>query len=254
MIIMKQRTACPLMNLSKYLPLALFMLVLFCQCATVPPLDQRNSAANFYDDFSGIGIDPSKWVVIGDRFSQPGDGFLHFSATGRTFQMLRSQTVFSSGVFTMSILDYWCDNDAPHSQQLGSIVGLGLGTEGHYVRIERGQVRAGPMGYSSNIGGYLEVNWIVPSEPGSRLHVDASPSAITSGFLQIRYDGTRVSFFYRTSVTQAWTRVGPILTPGWTGPVPIFIQGLPGGTWSDRYTLRFRLDSVEVDPISVSRQ
>lgn len=251
---MKQCTVHPRTKWLKCLPLVLLMLVLVCQCATVPPLERSNSAANFYDDFSGIGIDPTKWVIVGDRFSQPGDGFLHFSATGRTFQMLRSQAVFSSGIFTMSFLDYWCDNNAPHSQQLGSIVGLGLGTEGNYVRIERGQVRAGPIGYSSNIGGYLEVNWLVPGEPGNRIHVYAIPSAITSGFLQIRYDGTRVSFFYRTSAAQTWTRVGPILTPGWTEAVPMFIQGIPGGTWSDRYTLRFRLDSVEVDPLPVPGQ
>jgi hypothetical protein len=224
----------------------LIVIIMLCQCASAPPVEPRRSSANFYDDFNGNGISSRKWASIGPNFSQPGDGFLYFSGTGRMHPQLRSREVFSSGVFTMSFLDYWCDNDAPTSQQLGSLVGLGLGSGLHYVRIERGQVRADPMG-SPNIGGYIEVNWQTPSEPW--LHVEAIPSAITSGFLQIRYDGTRVSFYYRVYGAKTWVRVGPILAPGWEEAVPLFIQAVPGGKSSDRYTLRFKINDIEVDPV-----
>jgi hypothetical protein len=237
----------------KLLPLAFVILVLIGRCTAVPSLVRDTPAVDIYDDFSRIGIDPDKWVMMGDRFSQPGDGFLHFSATGPTSQMLRSQAVFSSGVFTLSFLDYWCDNAAPSGKQLGSVVGLRLGIADNYVRIERGQVRRGEMGRSSSIGGYIEVNWTDPDNP-SVLGVDFLPTAITAGFLQIHYDGTRVTFFYRTSLAQAWTRVGPVLTPGWTAAVPMFIQALPGGTMADGYTLRFRLDSVEARSMPGSGQ
>jgi hypothetical protein len=228
--------------------LILALLVMGCQCATTTsPTELNRSSANFYDDFGGNGIDSNRWLMMGHKFSQPGDGFLHFSSTGRTFQELQSHAVFTSGVFTMSFLDYWCDNQAPHSEQLGSLVALGLGTDPYYVRIERGQVRGGEMGYSPNIGGYVEVNWQSREEPW--LHVEGVPSAITSGFLQIRYDGTRVSFYYRPAGNNTWTGVGPVLTPNWTKPVPLFIQAATGGKSTDRYTLRFKVDDIEVSQV-----
>jgi hypothetical protein len=212
------------------------------------------SPTSFYDDFSGSGIDPERWMVKGDGFSQPGDGFLHFSGTGPVFSELRSPKAFSSGVFTMSLLDYWCNNEAPTGARLGSLIALGLGTSSHFVRIERGQVRSESGRRVVNPGGYVEVNWQTPDEPW--IHVEYVSSSITSGFLQMRYDGTTVSFHFRTPGTKTWTRVGPVLTPKWPEPVPLFIQAFPGGNPSDRFVLRCRIDDIEVDlssPVPVTR-
>lgn len=224
----------------KCLNVALLALVLFV-------LVRHYASADIYDDFKGIGIDASKWQVAGGGFSQPGDGFLYFSDSGPTLQTLVSKTLFSSGIFTMSFYDYSCDNNAPTSRGLGSIVGLGLGTEANWVRIERGQVREYPNGYG---GGYVEANWVVPGETGNQVHVNGSPSKITAGFLQVRYDGTHVTFFYRASLADTWTQMGKTsLTPGWTTAVPMFVIVDPGGNRSDRYTLSFKLAGVEVSPM-----
>ncbi|MGA2107341.1 MAG: hypothetical protein ABSH25_06825 [Syntrophorhabdales bacterium] len=206
-----------------------------------------SAGADTYDDFKEVGIDVDKWQVNGDGFSQPGDGLLHFSAVGPTLGLLASKTFFVSGVFTMSFLDYSSDNQAPPNKRLGSIVGLGLGTRENWVRIERGQVGDGPRGQG---GGYVEVNWIVPSEAGSPIHLNWSPSKIAAGYLQIRYDGVRVSFFYRASPSDAWTQIGKTsLTPGWREAVPILVFAAPGGTKSDRYSLSFKLGNIDVTAV-----
>ncbi len=206
-----------------------------------------SAGAGTYDDFKGVGIDVDKWQVNGDGFFQPGDGFLHFSAIGPALGLLASKTFFVSGVFTMSFLDYSSDNQAPSNRGLGSIVGLGLGTRENWVRIERGQVREGSRGYG---GGYVEVNWVVPGEAGRSVHENGSPSKIAAGYLRIRYDGVRVSFFYRASPADAWTQMGKTsLTPGWRGAVPVLVFGAPGGNRSDRYSLSFKLDDIDVSPV-----
>jgi hypothetical protein len=225
-----------------------------------------NVHAGNYGEFTGVGIDSSRWEVRGEGFSQPGDGYLHFSAAGATFQSLVSKARFPSGIFTLSFRDYSCDNQAPPGRGLGSILGLGLGdrAEKNWLRIERGQIQADPR--HGITGGYLEVNWVVPGEAGTPIHVNWVPSEINAGSLQIRYDGTRVSFFYRTESTDHWTQMVKtgrggqpitvngetqplVLTPGWTTAVPMFIHASPGGGPSDRYTLSFKLGGVEADPM-----
>ena len=132
--------------------------------------------------------------------------------------------------------DYSCNNNAPAALGLGSIAGLGLGTRSgnNWVRIERGQVQGSP---------YIEVNWVDPGEPGHPIHVNWLPSDITSGFLQLAYDGTDVTFFYRANAADPWTQMiltgqngQPLLvdgktlplviTPGWGAAVPIFISAV----------------------------
>jgi len=217
------------------LVLTLIVPVLTCECAN----------AEVYDSFQGPGIDADKWLVDGDGFSQPGDGFLHFSTHGHALQMLVSKAVFSSGVFTIFFRDYSCNNNAPTNVQRGSIVALGLGVRGNWVRIERGQAQEYPNGYG---GGYVEANWVVPGE--ALTHLNSTPWRVASGSLQIRYDGVHVDFFYRDSKATTWTQLGRTgLTPGWITPVPLFIMASPGGRPSDRYTLSFKLDRVEVEPI-----
>ena len=208
-------------------------------------------AAN-YDDFSGVGIDSNKWEIIGTGFSQPGDGYLHFFYKGSEGHTLISKELYASGIFTMPFNDYKCNNSAPSGKGLGSIAGFGLGSRAsnNWVRFERGQV------YS---GGYIEVNWVEPNESGHPIHVNWLPSEITAGFLQIRYDGTQVSFFYRIKDTDPWRPIvktgrdgypiskSPLmLTPGWGREVPMFINALPGGGKSDHYTLSFKVDKIDV--------
>ena len=197
----------------------------------------------------------------------PGTASSTFPASGPASRSLVSKTFFSSGTFTMPFLDYRCDNTAPAGRGSGSIAGFGLGDKGAgvWVRFERGQI--GPDLRHGITGGYLEVNWVVPGEPGNPIHVNWLQSEIAAGFLRIQYDRTRVSFFYRATPDDEWTqmvRTGRqgqpilvdgqrqplVLTPGWTTAVPLFINALPGGSRSDRYTLSFKTGSVEASPMT----
>ena len=185
-------------------------------------------------------------------------------------EKLTSTTVFPSGVFTMPFADYSSNNNAPAGQGLGSVVALGLGSRdsGAWVRIERGQVLGTPSGQ------YIEVNWCFRNSNGewSKIYVNYVQSDITSGFLQLRYDGTNVTFFYRTLETDPWTQMVitgqgglPVLdangqtqplviTPGWTTPVPMFIQALPGGAiGTPYYTLSFKVDNVRINSLPVAK-
>ena len=218
--------------------------ILLLICGTV--------GADVYDDFNGVGIDEQKWEISGGGFSQPGDGYLYYSGSTGDRSELISKKFYRSGVFTLSFSDYQCNNNAPSNKGLGSIAGFGLGSRAsnNWVRFERGQV------YS---GGYIEVNWVEPNESGHPIHVNWLPSEITAGFLQIRYDGTQVSFFYRIKDTDPWRQIvktgrdgSPIskspliLTPGWGREVPMFITAFPGGGKSDHYTLSFKVDKIDV--------
>lgn len=221
------------------------------------------AGAATYDDFKGNVIDESKWEVRGDGFSQPGDGYLHFSAKGAVSRNLVSKSLFSSGVFTMPLRDYSCDNQAPIGRKIGSIAGFGLGSreKNSWVRIERGQTASSRRTGAS--GGYIEVNWVDPNETGNPIHVNWLWSEVPNCDLQIRYDGTQVTFFYRLKETDEWIPV-PItgesgswtigkpqpllLTPGWESAVPLFINGYPGGLDFDHYSLSFKAGPIEVSP------
>lgn len=113
---MKEHTVRLIRRCLVSLPIVLLALFLTCYSA----------AADIYDDFNGNGIDVSKWAIIGSGFSQPGDGYLYYSRSGNTLSMLGSKSLFTSGVFTLSFLDYRCDNDAPSDKYLGSIFALSL--------------------------------------------------------------------------------------------------------------------------------
>jgi hypothetical protein len=222
------------------------------------------AGAEPYDDFTRAGIDSGRWESSGRGFVQPGDGYLHFAGTGPNSESLVTKQRFSSGVFTLPFRDYACDNNAPAARGLGSIAGFGLGDRQarSWVRLERGQIRPDPQHRLS--GGYIETNWVNPDEPGNPIHVNWLPSEISAGFLQIRYDGARVTFFYRSQPTDRWapvvetTKGGQplgfsgrpfVVTPGWTTPVPLFINALPGGTPSDRYTLSFKIGAIDISPV-----
>jgi hypothetical protein len=125
----------------------------------------------------------------------------------------------------------------------------------------------------TSIGQYIEVNWAfqINGDQWSSIYVNYVQSDITSGELQLRYDGTDVTFFYRAARTDPWTRMvitgqggQPVLdangqaqplviTPGWTTAVPMFIQAIPGGaTGAPSYTLSFKVDNVRVRNITVT--
>ena len=225
--------------------------------------------AALYDDFTSPGVNTDKWTISGDGFTQPGDGYLHYQGTTGQNATLPSTAVFPSGVFTMPFADYSSNNDALAGEGLGSVVALGLGSRdsGAWVRIERGQV------LGTSIGQYIEVNWRfrISDNEWSEIYVNYVRSDITSGFLQLRYDGTHVTFFYRTLKTDPWTQMviteqggAPVLvndqtqplviTPGWTTPVPMFIQALPGGDDSTpSYTLSFKVDYVRINSLLVAK-
>ena len=223
------------------------------------------AGASVYDDFTGPGIDGGKWSVTGSGFTAPGDGFLHYSGSTPVKEKITSTALFTSGIFTMPFTDYSSDNSAPPARGLGSVAALGLGAQSTnaWVRIERGQVTDDPA--HGIIGGYIEVNWMLPSNPG-KIYVNYVKSDITAGTLQLRYDGAKVTFFYRNRDSDPWTqmvvtgqggkpvldgegRTQPlVITPGWTEAVPIFIQAIPGGDDSTpSYQLSFKVDRVRVD-------
>jgi hypothetical protein len=222
--------------------------------------------AAIYDDFTVFkieGYDVDKWTADGTGFTQPGDGHLHYKGTGPSTASLVSTSSYTSGFFTMPFADYFSDNNAPGGRGLGSVAALGLGhpSGNQWVRIERGQVRGDPK--PGVPGNYIEVNWNSPRDP-RHIFVNWVESDISSGFLQLRYDGLHVTFFYRTLETDPWTqmvvtnRVGrPVLdannrtqplivTPDWKGAVPMFIRAIPGGTLSDHFAMTFRVDNVDV--------
>jgi hypothetical protein len=222
--------------------------------------------AALYDDFTNPGIDQTKWTATGPGFTQPGDGYLYYRGVTSNNARLISTALYTSGIFTMPFNDYISDNTAPPAQGLGSVVALGLGDQSNsqWVRIERGQVM-GDLAHGIT-GGYIEVNWVLPSSPDpNRIYVNYVQSEIASGSFQLRYDGTDVSFFYRTIETDPWTQMvitgqggQPVLdhgatqpliiTPGWTTAVPIFIQAVPGGNIAnhDNYALSFKVDNINV--------
>jgi len=127
------------------LPLILTIILLSVSLASAVEI------AIIYDDFNKTGINHAKWALDGSGFSQPGDGYLHYSGAGPNRSYLTSATLFTSGVFTMPFSDYRCNNEAPPGQGLGSLAALGLGLReaNHWVRIERGQVRSDPAHGSS---------------------------------------------------------------------------------------------------------
>ena len=206
-------------------------------------------------------IDGGGWTPEGAGFTLAADGAIRYSGSGPERARLVSRDRFTSGVFTLRFSGYRCDNAAPPARGLGSVaaLGLGLAAENHWVRIERGQIRGRGKGAGS--GGYIEVNWVVPEDP-ERIHVNYVESTLASGFLRIRYDGTRVTFFFRASAPDPWTPMQVLSEPGagaqagsagipmrWPAAgVPLFLQACPGGTRGDRYTLSFAADPVEVAP------
>ncbi len=208
--------------------------------------------AAIYDHFTGSTIDMDKWTAVGTGFSLSDGTYLQYDGTGPYGARLVSVTRYTSGVFTMAFSDYRCSNNEPPNQGKGSIAAFGIGTTAgnNWVRIERGGVAA---------GGYVEVNWVDPNETNHPIHVNWLPSAVTAGFLQLRYDGTSVSFFYRPLATDPWTQMAKssngvpvvqngstvplVLRPNWGSAMPLFIIGHPGASASD--TLHFKVDSVD---------
>lgn len=242
---------------------------LFAALLTVLFFTAAGSAA-IYDNFIDSSIDTSKWIVTGTGFSQPGDGYLYYHGATPANEKLISTAVFSSGIFTMPFADYSSNNSAPPGEGLGSVMALGLGSRnsGAWVRIERGQV------LGTIEGQYIEVNWAfrINGDQWSNTYVNYVRSDITSGELQLRYDGTDVTFFYRTEKTDPWTQMvatgqggQPVLdangqvqplvvTPGWTTAVPMFIQAIPGGAIGTpyNYTLSFKVDSIKIRSIALA--
>jgi hypothetical protein len=214
-----------------------------------------------YDDFGAAGIDAARWRVEGAGFTQPGDGFLHYSHSGPGRARLVSTALFKSGVFTMPFSRYRCDNRAPPAAGLGSVVALGLGLQdlASWVRIERGQIQSDPQ--HGILGGYIEVNWVTPDDPG-RIRVNYVQTDWTAGFLQIRHDGSRATFFYRERESDPWTQMvvtgrGGRPVPGaeplevpvrWPAGAPLFVQAFPGGRESDGYALSVAVDRVGAVP------
>jgi len=226
--------------------------------------------AAIYDDFSGLAIDPTRWAIDGGGFTQPHDGYLHYSGTGPVRAKLVSKADYGSGIFTMPFSDYSSNNNAPAAMGMGSVAAIGLGSKdsGAWVRIERGQV------LGTGIGEYIEVNWAFLTDDAEwgPIHVNYVPSDITSGFFQVRHDGAQVTFFYRAGETDPWTQMvvtaqggQPVLdadgrtqplvvTPGWTIAVPMFIEARPGGSDDEpynSYTLSFNVDYVAADRLPI---
>jgi hypothetical protein len=193
--------------------------------------------ADIYDDFSGNGIDTSKWTVSdpGGLFSQPGDGQLYFRSNNSAGDdpppgaSLRSTASFTAGFFSMDFNNFYSSNTSPGGQGLGSFAALGLGTKDtKYARMLRGRV-------VSEEWGYFEANYF----DGTDLHVWYVYTDVTSGQLGLNYDGSVVTFFYNNGL-DGWQKLdttGPdtkgnilTVTPGWVLPQPLFISGTPGAS------------------------
>ena len=247
-----------------------FVILLVSALLAVFPLSATRVEAGIYDDFTNSGISTTLWSTANAAgFTQPGDGYLHYQDTSAHKGTLLSTAAYTSGIFTMPFIGYSSDNIAPGAQGLGSVAALGLGSRSinNWVRIERGQVQGDPA--HGITGGYVEVNWVQPSDP-NHVYVNWLQSDITSGFFQLRYDGVQVTSFYRGLDSDPWTQImitntqgNPVLdannhtqplvlTPGWGAAVPMFIQGVPGGNPSDNYTLSFQVDRIEVVPLPPS--
>ena len=217
----------------------------------VPLLLCTTAEADMYDDFSGNGIDTSKWTISepGGLFSQPGDGQLHFysdnsaGVTPPPGGSLISTTSFTAGFFSMDFNNFSSTNNSPGGQGLGSFGALGLGTKTNYVRMLRGRV-------VSEEWGYFEANYY----DGTPLHVWYVFTDVTSGQLGLYYDGSTVGFFYNNGLDgwQELDTTGPdtkgrtvTVTPGWSSPPPLFISGTPGASG----VTEFAADNVQFTPV-----
>jgi hypothetical protein len=224
--------------------------------------------AGIYDDFTNIGIDANKWKITGSGFSQPGDGYLYFNDKTADPSKLVSTMHYSSGVFTMLFSDYSSNNLAPANQNKGTIAGIGLSAgPTDYVRIERGQV----LGSNGGPVGYLEVNWFDQNGVLQENYINFPNTDFLSGALQLRYDGSVVTFWYQGGTNGQWSQMmltdhgqplpdqngqpQPfILTPDWITPVAMFIQAYPGDPVYPNVTLSFKVDRVEApvpEPITL---
>lgn len=226
--------------------------VLICMLlivATLSLLFCTTAGAYIYDDFSGAGINNTKWTVFDDNqlFSEPGDGQLYFSSTGAVpppGATLRSTSSFGPGFFSLDFNSFFSSNTSPGGQGLGSFAAIGLGTrDTTYVRMLRGRV-------VSEQWGYFEANYF----DGADLHVWYIYADATSGQLGLSYDGSVVDFFYNDGIN-GWQELdvtGPdtkdrilTVTPGWILQPPMFVSGTPGSTG----VTSFAVDKVEVMPV-----
>ena len=201
--------------------------------------------ALIYDDFSGVVIDTSKWTLDKDPnglFSQPGDGRLHFGPittddiTGNA--KIISIDTFGPGFFSMEFYEFSSTNlQLPGSHQ-GSFAALGLTDGTNFVRVIRDQ-----NGVGNTPIGVFEVNYNI----GPDIQVHYILTNVTEGQLGLYFDGTKVTFYYKTET--AWHHTGwsdglSEWSPNWTSDPWLYIQGndLFGRT-------RFSVDNVEYTPV-----
>jgi hypothetical protein len=182
--------------------------------------------ALIYDDFSGVGIDTSKWSLSRDPdnlFFQPGDGRLHFGPistenyTGNA--RIVSVDTFGPGFFSMEFYDFTSTNlQIPGSHQ-GAFAALGLTDGNNFVRVIRDQ-----NGVGSTPVGVFEVNYNI----GSEIQVHYLTTNVTEGQLGLYYDGTKVTFYYRTNggwQHTGWSEGFSEWSPNWTSAPWLYIQG-----------------------------
>jgi hypothetical protein len=198
------------------------------------------AGAAVYDDFNQTGTDGGKWTVsyqgspYTGLFTQPGsatgDGRLHFdpvvgvAATGTG--KLISKVPFGPGFFSLEFYNFSSTNLQPPGSHEGAFIGIGLTDGTNWVRVIRdqnGDTNGHPLGV-------FEVNYNI----GNDIQVHYVDTAVSQGKLGLKYDGTKVTFYYDDG--SGWRSTGWKTSgqpgewggewmPGWRSRPKVYIQG-----------------------------
>ena len=200
--------------------------------------------AYVYDDFSGTGIDLTRWQYSGPSpwlFSQPGgkDDYLYFSdPTGGQDAILRSYNTVSGAFFvSMQYLNFSAENTQPPYEYKSTCLQLML-SDGHNVMLASECLNSGHQFFD----GMSVIDGAFWDE-----YVDTT---VTSGWLGITYNGLFgedgwVTFLYDDGT--GWKEIAACC-PEFTSAPYFMIRGhdLLGTE------LSFQVDQVQVVPLPPS--
>lgn len=221
-------------------PLAAWLIL-----AVVLMLFAGAAQAYVYDDFTSAGINPSKWSDNGPNygfFSQPGDGYLHYSDPGNINDRLKSANPVSGAFFlSMQYSNFQATNSYQGGQFQATTVELMVAVPNYGVFVLEG-----------NKGGSLFFQ-AAYSKPGDKQNLCAPiPTSVDSGWLGIGYNGIsgpggQLTLWYNAGA--GWTELATY-APNFS-QTPIFqIAGYdppPSGQ-----SLSFRVDQVQLTPVPPS--